>query len=59
LDLTFFFSPAEGHFLEVRKKTMSLATLVLEDGAILQGLPFGAAADAVFELVFNTSMTGY
>lgn len=35
------------------------ATLVLEDGTILQGQGFGAEADAVFELVFNTSMTGY
>jgi carbamoyl-phosphate synthase small subunit len=36
-----------------------VATLALEDGTILRGLAFGAAADAVFELVFNTSMTGY
>jgi carbamoyl-phosphate synthase small subunit len=35
------------------------ATLVLEDGTALTGQPFGAAADAVFELVFNTSLTGY
>lgn len=35
------------------------ATLVLEDGTILQGSAFGANTDAVFELVFNTSMTGY
>jgi carbamoyl-phosphate synthase small subunit len=35
------------------------ATLVLEDGTILTGQAFGAKADAVFELVFNTSMTGY
>jgi carbamoyl-phosphate synthase small subunit len=35
------------------------ATLVLQDGTTLRGLAFGAAADAVFELVFNTSMTGY
>jgi carbamoyl-phosphate synthase small subunit len=35
------------------------ATLVLQDGTILEGQAFGAAADAVFELVFNTSMTGY
>jgi len=35
------------------------ATLVLEDGTILRGEAFGAQADAVFELVFNTSMTGY
>lgn len=38
---------------------MSLATLVLEDGTILSGQAFGAQAEVVFELVFNTSMTGY
>lgn len=38
---------------------MQTATLVLEDGTILIGEAFGASADAVFELVFNTSMTGY
>jgi carbamoyl-phosphate synthase small subunit len=32
---------------------------VLEDGTILEGQAFGAEGDAVFELVFNTSMTGY
>ena len=37
----------------------SMAHFVLEDGTVLLGQPFGAAADAVFELVFNTSMTGY
>ena len=37
----------------------TLATLVLEDGTVLQGEAFGATADAIFELVFNTSMTGY
>jgi carbamoyl-phosphate synthase small subunit len=31
----------------------------LEDGTVLEGQPFGAESDAVFELVFNTSMTGY
>ena len=35
------------------------ATLVLEDGSIYAGTAFGAQTDAVFELVFNTSMTGY
>jgi carbamoyl-phosphate synthase small subunit len=35
------------------------ATLVLEDGSIYRGAAFGAQTDAVFELVFNTSMTGY
>lgn len=38
---------------------MSSATLVLEDGTVLSGQGFGAETDAVFELVFNTSMTGY
>lgn len=38
---------------------MKIATLVLEDGTVLQGDAFGATSDAVFELVFNTSMTGY
>jgi len=35
------------------------ATLVLEDGTVLVGGAFGAEMDSVFELVFNTSMTGY
>jgi len=38
---------------------MKLANLVLQDGTILEGQAFGAETDAVFELVFNTSMTGY
>ncbi|MEW6406162.1 MAG: glutamine-hydrolyzing carbamoyl-phosphate synthase small subunit [Chloroflexota bacterium] len=36
-----------------------IATLVLEDGTVLEGQAFGAETDSVFELVFNTSMTGY
>lgn len=35
------------------------ATLVLQDGTVIEGQAFGAETDAVFELVFNTSMTGY
>ena len=38
---------------------MRSATLVLEDGTVIEGQAFGAETDAVFELVFNTSMTGY
>ncbi len=38
---------------------MPKATLALEDGTILPGEAFGGQVDAVFELVFNTSMTGY
>ena len=38
---------------------MKSATLVLEDGTTLKGQAFGAETDSVFELVFNTSMTGY
>ncbi len=36
-----------------------LALLVLEDGSMYQGEHFGAETDAVGEVVFNTSMTGY
>jgi carbamoyl-phosphate synthase small subunit len=35
------------------------ATLVLENGLVYTGQSFGAQTDAVFELVFNTSMMGY
>ncbi len=38
---------------------MNAATLVLQDGSTFEGQAFGAAGDSVFELVFNTSMTGY
>jgi carbamoyl-phosphate synthase small subunit len=41
------------------KGLIMIATLVLEDGTVIQGPAFGAETDAVFELVFNTSMTGY
>src|SRR5271168_4423789 len=35
------------------------AILALEDGRCFLGEPFGASADALGEMVFNTSMTGY
>lgn len=35
------------------------ARLILEDGTVLEGEPFGARTDAFGEVVFNTSMTGY
>lgn len=35
------------------------AFLVLEDGAVYEGVAFGAAVGATGEVVFNTSMTGY
>lgn len=35
------------------------AYLALEDGTVFRGVGFGAAGEAVGELVFNTSMTGY
>ena len=38
---------------------MKFATLFLEDGTVIEGQAFGAETDTVFELVFNTSMTGY
>lgn len=38
---------------------MASATLALEDGTVLTGESLGARGNAVFELVFNTSLTGY
>ncbi len=38
---------------------MKIATLVLEDGTVIEGQAFGAETETMFELVFNTSMTGY
>ena len=35
------------------------AYLVLEDGSVHRGYRFGAPSDAVGEVVFNTTMTGY
>ncbi|MBI4328972.1 MAG: glutamine-hydrolyzing carbamoyl-phosphate synthase small subunit [Chloroflexi bacterium] len=35
------------------------AFLLLEDGSVFRGVSFGAAREAVGEVVFNTSMTGY
>jgi carbamoyl-phosphate synthase small subunit len=35
------------------------AYLVLENGSVFEGVPFGAAASVVGEVVFNTAMTGY
>ena len=38
---------------------MRRVTLCLEDGTCFEGLPFGAEEEALGEVVFNTSMTGY
>jgi len=38
---------------------LSTAILVLEDGLVFKGRSFGAEGEAVGELVFNTSLTGY
>jgi len=35
------------------------ATLVLADGSVHEGFSFGSPRDAIGEVVFNTSMTGY
>jgi len=35
------------------------ATLVLEDGTVVEGEGFGAEKEVVGEAVFNTSMSGY
>jgi carbamoyl-phosphate synthase small subunit len=38
---------------------MTAARLVLEDGTAYAGESFGSTADAIGEVVFNTSLTGY
>jgi len=38
---------------------MKKAIIVLEDGFMLEGVSFGAEGEALGEVVFNTSMTGY
>jgi carbamoyl-phosphate synthase small subunit len=38
---------------------MKAALLVLSDGTVFEGKSFGAEGEAVGEVVFNTSMTGY
>jgi carbamoyl-phosphate synthase small subunit len=35
------------------------ALLVLSDGVVFEGRGFGAEGEAMGEVVFNTSMTGY
>ncbi|HVR41600.1 MAG TPA: carbamoyl-phosphate synthase domain-containing protein, partial [Thermoanaerobaculia bacterium] len=38
---------------------MTQARLILEDGTVYDGESFGATANAIGEVVFNTSLTGY
>ena len=38
---------------------MSVAVLVLEDGRLFRGRPYGAVGETVGEAVFSTGMTGY
>ncbi len=38
---------------------MKKALLVLADGLVFEGKSFGAGGEALGEVVFNTSMTGY
>ncbi|MFS1305365.1 carbamoyl-phosphate synthase domain-containing protein, partial [Streptosporangium longisporum] len=35
------------------------AVLVLEDGRVFHGIPYGAEGETFGEMVFNTGMTGY
>jgi carbamoyl-phosphate synthase small subunit len=43
----------------MRKGRRRTALLALEDGRVFRGWAFGSHRDAVGEVVFNTSMTGY
>jgi carbamoyl-phosphate synthase small subunit len=38
---------------------MQSARLILEDGSVFEGTGFGSTANAIGEVVFNTSLTGY
>ena len=38
---------------------MKKALLALADGTLFEGVSFGAEGEAVGEVIFNTSMTGY
>ena len=38
---------------------MQKAYLILENGTIFEGKSFGAAGEAIGEIVFTTAMTGY
>jgi carbamoyl-phosphate synthase small subunit len=40
-------------------RPMPAARLVLEDGTVFEGESFGSTANAIGEVVFNTSLTGY
>src|SRR3990170_1831256 len=45
--------------IQNRKSKMSKAILALADGRFYIGRSFGAEGEALGEVVFNTSMTGY
>src|SRR5205814_8045643 len=38
---------------------MPATRLILEDGSVYEGESFGSTANAIGEVVFNTSLTGY
>ena len=46
-------------FFPADAQTNGLALLALADGTIFRGASFGAAGQAIGEVVFNTAMTGY
>src|SRR5215212_921012 len=48
-----------GNFVSYNRADMHAARLILEDGAVYEGESFGSTANAIGEVVFNTSLTGY
>ena len=47
-------------FLRIRERKQNMrAFLILEDGHVFTGKSIGSTREAVSEIVFNTSMTGY
>jgi len=47
------------HGADYNRRPMLPARLILEDGTIYDGESFGSTANAIGEVVFNTSLTGY
>ena len=45
--------------MDFQQKVDLTACLVLDNGALFMGKGFGAEGEAVAEICFNTSMTGY
>ncbi|EKD39029.1 MAG: hypothetical protein ACD_75C00527G0001, partial [uncultured bacterium] len=60
--LSFFISQQvtfDDHRLKIKGKTAMKALIALEDGTLFAGQSFTGHGEAVGEIVFNTSLSGY